>query len=80
MIIDEPFPRHLNEVSRFPQVYSGGKNKRRSRRKRKSLKKRPVCKMCKSRPCKCKSKSCKKCIKMKCKCRRCTKRCSRRSK
>ena len=76
MIIDEPFPRHLNEVSRFPQVYSGGKSKRRYRRKRKSLKKRPLCKMSKSRPCK--RKSYKKCIKMKYKCKPCTKRYSRR--
>lgn len=76
MIIDEPFPRHLNEVSRFPQIYKGGKSKRRYRRKTRSTKRGHLCKMCKSRPCKCKS--CKKCMKMKCKCKRCTKRCSRR--
>lgn len=67
MIINEPFPRHLNDPVRFPQSFTGGKSRRKSRRS-------PLCKMCKSRPCKCKS--CKKCMASKCKCKRCKRRCS----
>lgn len=65
MIIDEPYARHLNEVSRFPQVYVGGKKRKSKRktlgRKRKSLKSKKKCKKCKTRSCR--VKYCKRCKK-----------------
>lgn len=68
MIINEPFPRHLNEVSRFPQIYKGGRKKKRSVKynKNHSIKR-------KSNYCRCKS--CKKCKRKKC-----TRKCNTRKK
>lgn len=79
MILDN-FPNHLNEVTRFPQVYTGGKTRRRNSRntratkrlKRRNSKRSSSCKMKKNGKCNCKP-NCKMCKRMNCSCKKCKK-------